>query len=287
MTPWTLILVLLVAVDDPEGHRANPVYQSLRKEGWVVGKTVVAFPEPSLADDLTADQEREALRAITGSERAVAEFTRDSVTAPFVLKSTDLKAESGAIVRQAALWFVVRASLDQIDPDPLAAGSEGKEIEVGNMRFSSRRLSEAERAARKLPSVARGDLYVHSSGVLLDRIAVSSTARITTSRTPGSRLIASRNEPKLDADPDLPNQWTPNRRGEGLGEPRVYAGGASLVKITELKSVPGALLVEARFAFEEPKDWFDGAPILRSKFSLIAQDRIRALRRELAGKASR
>jgi hypothetical protein len=44
------------------------------------------------------------------------------------------------------------------------------------------------------------------------------------------------------------------------------------------------LLVEAHFAFAEPRAWFDGAPILRSKLSLIAQDQIRRLRRELAEK---
>ena len=42
------------------------------------------------------------------------------------------------------------------------------------------------------------------------------------------------------------------------------------------------LFVEAHFVFTEPHDWFEGAPVLRSKISLIAQDRIRKLRRELA-----
>ena len=37
-----------------------------------------------------------------------------------------------------------------------------------------------------------------------------------------------------------------------------------------------------RAAFVEPNEWFQGAPILRSKFSVIAQDQIRSLRRELA-----
>ena len=34
-------------------------------------------------------------------------------------------------------------------------------------------------------------------------------------------------------------------------------------------------------AFVEPDGWFQGAPILRSKFSVAAQDQIRTLRREL------
>ena len=34
-------------------------------------------------------------------------------------------------------------------------------------------------------------------------------------------------------------------------------------------------------AFVEPDGWFQGAPILRSKFSVVAQDQIRSLRRGL------
>ena len=40
-------------------------------------------------------------------------------------------------------------------------------------------------------------------------------------------------------------------------------------------------------AFVEPDGWFQGAPILRSKFSVIAQDQIRSLRRELAKKRAK
>ena len=65
----------------------------------------------------------------------------------------------------------------------------------------------------------------------------------------------------------------PNQTVRGRGE---------LLKITRLSAVPGALLVEVHFLFTEPQEWFDGAPILRSKISLVAQDRIRSLRSELA-----
>ena len=60
-----------------------------------------------------------------------------------------------------------------------------------------------------------------------------------------------------------------------------YSGGAGVLTARTLTSVPGALLVEARFAFHEPMSWFDGAPILRSKIGVVAQDRVRRLRKEL------
>jgi hypothetical protein len=41
-------------------------------------------------------------------------------------------------------------------------------------------------------------------------------------------------------------------------------------------------MIEAHAAFFEPTAWFNGAPILRSKFAVVAQERVRALRREFA-----
>ena len=66
------------------------------------------------------------------------------------------------------------------------------------------------------------------------------------------------------------------------GPLKPYSGGISYTKISRLALQPGALLVEIHSDFIEPNDWFQGAPILRSKFSVMAQDQIRSLRRELA-----
>jgi hypothetical protein len=122
------------------------------------------------------------------------------------------------------------------------------------------------------------------TGRLLDRIHVEATDRITASKSDASWVFASRTEPKFADDKTFPNRWHPialksGREEAGKSEP--YPGGVSYVKISRLETVPGALLVEAHFAFFEPRAWFDGAPILRSKFGVVAQDRIRALRREL------
>jgi hypothetical protein len=57
-----------------------------------------------------------------------------------------------------------------------------------------------------------------------------------------------------------------------------------VTKVSELATVPGALMIEGHFAFAEPYDWFKGEPILRSKFSPVAQNQIRDLRKKLAEK---
>ena len=57
--------------------------------------------------------------------------------------------------------------------------------------------------------------------------------------------------------------------------------------MTRWKADPKIAIVEVHFAFAEPRAWFGGAPILRSKIALVAQDQIRRLRRELAERRSR
>ena len=303
MTAATLVLGL-IATSAPAappiepGHAANPVYAALREHGWTAGGTHVTFPPPTLVDRMSPDDERAALRTIAGSDRDVAELTRDSVTAPFLLKTHDLEAAEG-LIRQAALWFVVRASLNAIKPDKQAGGTgEGKTVEAGNMRFTAHRL-RAEEVVK--PDLGQNDLsdlrnrtrrgpgqsewYVHLTGRLLDRLHVEATDRITATRSDDSWVIASITDPHFDQDSSAPNRWWPlvNKEGtEEAGPASTFAGGASIVKISRLGTVPGALLIEARFAFFEPKAWFDGAPILRSKIGVVAQDRIRSLRRELA-----
>jgi hypothetical protein len=55
----------------------------------------------------------------------------------------------------------------------------------------------------------------------------------------------------------------------------------SYAKICRTDLKPGALLVEMHFAYVEPDGWFQGETALRSKLLKIAQNQVRALRKEL------
>ncbi len=292
MLPGSLLVGLALLGGAPEvapAHAANPVFRALLDEGFPLddqgGK--LSFPAPTLRDADDAEAQRAALRQVAGSEAKLGELLRDSVTAPFILKLRDETTKEGDLVRRGDLWFVVHADLDAIDPDALSrAGADGKPIEAGNMRFSSRLIDAAALKARDIaaprPGEGEGEVrswYVHVQGRLLDRIEVDATSRVTATRSAGSWVVASRTAPEFGFDNDFPNVWRPLDKDVTSS---AYAGGASYVKISRLKAAPGALLVEAHFAFVEPRAWFRGAPILRSKMGLIAQDRIRRLRRELA-----
>ena len=75
------------------------------------------LPAPRLVDGQDADAQRAALREVAGSDRALDDLLRDSVTAPYIIKVHDVKT-SGATIRAADLWFVVHADLKQVDPRP-------------------------------------------------------------------------------------------------------------------------------------------------------------------------
>lgn len=285
--PHALILLMVVAQAAP-GHDANPVFRELVTAGLAVGSTRVRLPEPTLPDGNDAEAGSAAIRQVAGDDRAARELVRDSVTAPFILKSRDVPAD-GAVIRVADLWFVVHARLEAIDPQNVARQSADKSVEAGNMRFESKLLAGDDLREHNVPVLpafeGRQEWFTHQTGRLLDRIAVDATDRVVVTRTPDSLLLATRTDPTFDRDGRSPNRWRAIARqgpAESEGPARPYSGGMSYVKITRLSSHPGALFVEAHFAFVEPLEWFGGNPILRSKIGVIAQDQIRRLRREIA-----
>ena len=285
MTPLTLGISLILLTQTPPV--ANPVLQGLLDQGIKAPGATVKLPAPSLADGRDAAASRAVLIEVAGDERSVANFVRDSVTAPFVLKTRDVPADD-ATVRVADLWFVVRGQLDEIDLDQIIGQTEPKTVEAGNMRFTSQVLPPKNLEGRKLDQLpdqaGRQEWYTRATGRLLDRINLGATDHAVSTRTNDSITVAATTSRAFDQDETYPNFWSMIARSGGketTGSPATYFGGGSYVKITNLAAEPGSLFVEAHFAFVEPKPWFSGNPILRSKFSLICQDQVRSLRREI------
>lgn len=263
-------------------HARNPVFTAVVRDGVELGGANVRLPAPLLTDGLDAEAQRAALLKLAGSERALADLLRDSVTAPFILKVHDARRDDG-IVRLIDIWFVVRGNLDEIDPRAIAAQASGQSVGAGNMEFKNRLLTAEELKARGRSPLDGRDLsrwFAHVEGRLLDRIEVTATSEAVSSRTADSLVIASRTDPGFNAPGPLANRWKPLGPGADASD-LVYRGGISYARIDRLRAPEQALIVEVHAAFIEPQAWFQGAPILRSKFAPIAQDQIRRLRREL------
>jgi hypothetical protein len=271
-------------------HVQNTVYRQVLGEGLDAGASKIRLPEPKLADGQDANAQRAALREVAGSDRDVDDMLRNSVTAPYKIRVHDKKV-AGAVVRAADLWFVVHGDLKQIDPAQEAARTDQKEVEVANMWFQTRLLKAADLSAAGHEAAGReasqNTWYSHVHARLLDRIDFAVTNQVMATQSAESAVIASRTDPSFAKAGPLANGWKPLAPAEGSkaeGPSQPYAGGISYAKISRLTVAPGALLVELHVAFLEPEGWFQGAPILRSKFGVVAQDQIRTLRRELARK---
>ena len=204
-----------------------------------------------------------------------ADLLRDSVSAPFILKAQRREGRrrrdrSGSPTSGSSSM----PSLDEIDPDKLAGpaerGQDGRgrqhavrEAASARRRAEGARARDGRRRARVVrpphgpparPDPRRGDRP--------DRRDRSRTIRGSSPRGPSRGSTTTRPYPEpLVAD-------RPKGGREEPASPKPYPGGASYVKISRLATVPGALLVEAHFAFVEPRAWFDGAPILRSKIGV-------------------
>lgn len=262
-------------------HQPNAIYRQLVGEGWDLGGRKLVLPLPLATDDQTADAERARLVELAGSERGAQELVRDSVTAPFIIKVHDEKITE-ATVRIADLWFVVRAELASLDPEKQARAAGQKRVEAANMLFETRMLTDDEIKAAGLPTqLDKASVwYAHVQGRLLDRIAIEATNEAVATRSGSSIVVGSRVSERFTGA--NATGWKPLSKDDAPGALKPYRGGVSYAKISKMASQPGMLLVESHLAFVEPDAWFRAAPILRSKLSIVAQDQIRRLRRELA-----
>jgi hypothetical protein len=271
-------------------HTRNLVFAQVLTKGVEAGGQTVKLPPPRFVDGLTAGEERAALRDVAESDRAVDEMLRDSVTAPYIIKVRDQKAP-GATIRMADLWFVVYAPLEQVDPIRELARADQKKVDVANMSFETRMLKndEIQSAGIKPADYAASKpewlAYVHAR--LLDRIEFDVTNHGAVSQSPSSIVVASLTDPAFDKAESKANCWRSVTATTTGAQKQPYSGGISYAKISRCALKPGALVVEMHVAFVEPDGWFQGAPILRSKFGVVAQDQIRTLRRELAKKRAK
>jgi hypothetical protein len=172
------------ALELESDHAQNPVFAAIVQEGFELGGINVRLPGPVLKDGQEADVQQAALLEVAGSEQARSDLLRDSVTAPFILKVRDAKADD-ATVRLVDLWFVVRGDLDRLDPLEVATQASGRAMSAGNMQFENRVLTADELAPRGKSTLTGRELsrwFVHVDGRLLDRIEVGASSEVVASR---------------------------------------------------------------------------------------------------------
>jgi hypothetical protein len=268
----------------------NPVYDELIRRGVKISpREVIRLPAPTVADGLTAAQQRQAIEAIADG-RAWEDLTRRSVNAPFVFKISKDENDSSRLGRRVDLWFVAHGDMATLENNEWLERqfkSTGNETDPDN-GATAKVLTDGDLARHglKLGPGPDGPQFVFAELTLLDRVRLAVTTRGSKHQTPESVISASMLDPHFADDPQYANRWKPVLRDDNnrryLGQSQPYFGYGSYAKATRLLDPPGAILIEYHAAFAEPEGWFNGNNYLCSKLPILAQMIVRHLRRELA-----
>jgi hypothetical protein len=268
--------------------RVNPVYRELRQSGVATGEKAWApLPPPLLADGGRADQ-RAALAAIPGRRHPVEELLRKSTVAPFEYRLQKIdRSDPEAPTYGLDVWFVAYGDLKAITKETLifqlgSASQKSTKVKI----LGKEDLTKRGVGVKSRPGVE--ECYLHLSYPLFNRVQMRMTNHAVVSYGPDSILVATRPAPAFTDDPEFPNQWRSMKKDdEGqlrLGPARRYEGNGVYLKITRLAEPEGALVVELHQVFTEPKGWFDGSNLLRSKLPLALLLEVRGLRAKLLKK---
>jgi hypothetical protein len=273
--------LLLIAAAQPAGHDAlNPLYHDLRTTGVLIGPDLRAkLPPPVVADGLDAAAQKAAITALDAGDHSWAEFTRDSPVAPQVVRIADVTpSDPAAPARRLTVGFVAHGDFDATDDEKFL----DRLLNGGRGDGAGKPVAAADLAKRNITPGER-ERFGHVGFDVLERVKLSVTGRAVWSKTGESVLAAAAIDPRFVGDADFPDQWQsltkPNGK-EKLGPAQPYTGAGLYLKVTKLAAPAGALFVEQHVVFAEPKGWFDGANLLRSKLTPVVQSNVRSMRRE-------
>jgi len=249
----------------------------------------VKLPLPLIVEGADAQTLRARLAGLPDRTVPVDELLRKSVVAPVVFGFRDVAAADTHLpVRGLDVYFVAYGQLEPVQGEKLlreTLAAVQKEAKI-------QQLSAADLARRKIELAPPGDKlsgyrYWFAEFALLDRVQLSATAQTFVSHTERSVVAASVVDARFADDEQYPNRWRPLKLDPVTGkaepgEPRVYDGCASYLRVTRLSEPADALFVEYHIVFVEPKAWFGGANVLRSKLPVLIQSQARNFRRQIS-----
>ncbi|MEM6363255.1 MAG: hypothetical protein AAF745_02430 [Planctomycetota bacterium] len=214
-------------------------------------------------------------------------FTRDSVTAPILMNFDTVESAEGTRVGHVMSFrFVAHQEFETL--------KEKGFLKTLFQDSSQREESSFEGFDNELmeefglkPQDATD--YGFATFELLKRIRIRGIFASQTTVDDDVAVTAWRLLEEKPNDSNYCSTWSPldndevGRKVEG--DRQAYAGIAGYVSMTSLAPVDstlaGACLVECHSIIHEPKQWFDGRNLLRSKLPLIVQESVRKFRRKL------
>lgn len=261
----------------------NHVYTMLQKEGVRAEGEAFLLPTPLMPDGLAADKQTAILQELC-KRIPFEKFIAANVNAPDITPHyEDLKKSSSGAIRKVDNFFVAYGDPRLLQDEEFLKSlqSEGDE---GNA--TGKLLSENDLQSRGLaPVVEKQETVAHGEFTLIEKLRLSAAFRAMWSASDESLTAAGCVDERFDKDAEFPNRWIPLKKLESgklqEGESQPYSGAGFYTKITQLKDPQGAFFVETHLVLYEPKGWFEGAPLLTSKFAIIASNRAKEVRRKL------
>ncbi|QDU21050.1 hypothetical protein [Urbifossiella limnaea] len=282
MLPLVLSAALAAPAQPPSHDAANAVYKGLLDPGLVVGPTQrVKFAPPVMADGLSAAQQKAVIEKVIGTDYPFAEFTRQSVVAPQVVRIGDARpSDPAAPARTVDVYFVAYGDFAATDDEKFL----DRLTRTGQGTGTGRSLSPADLEKRKIiiPDPKREGFGLAEFD-FLEKVRLKLTGHAAWSKTADSVAAAAEVDPRFTTDAEFPNQWKSLSKEGGaqkVGPATPYGGAGMYLKMTRLHEPAGAIFVEQHVVFAEPAGWFAGANLLRSKLPAAVQINVRAMRRE-------
>lgn len=279
--------VFLSFVSVPDDHaRLNPLYQQLCQTGVPVSKTNrIPLPAPQMPDGLKAGEQEKILRKLLDGEFNHDDFVDNSVNAPVFLMPLK-EIDTGDPKTPAFLmnlYFVVHGDINKL-VDRKTYKDTGDQDQG---KAEARELTAEELKARNIilaTDSTNSEGYGRATINIMDRVKLEVVGHGYLSKSQGSIVVASEVAEAFQKDKTYPNQWSPLKQDADNPremKPQPYSGAGYYLKLTPLLGVPGASFVECHVVFTEPKGWFNGQNLLRSKLPAVTTNRVRKFRADL------
>jgi len=273
----------------------NKVYQALITGGIASASgQQISLPKALVSGSVSTSPDFHMIEPFAMPERMRARFFRQSTASPTVLSIHEAKPK-GVRTRlyHVDIMFVVFGGIKLIESDAFLWGLGTSIMRTGatDKDFKSRFLTSNDLRKRGIQLRGADDRVIHNRIKVWDRLVVSTTSHVEVTRDENSVLTAAILDSRFVDDPEFPAHWQPVHRDNvgrlEYGQPQPYCRGGFYFRLTELCDPAGAVLVEYHQLFEEPREWFGGANLLRSKLPLLVPLGVQYFRGQLELAAKR
>ncbi len=284
---WALLAVLPIRAQGPASGD-NALFDTLVNKGIAIphGPTV-KLPAPLIAPGQSPNaQQLAAIMEKAAGNVPVELFIKSSVTAPHSYDIESVDSSKGERCAQlVSLRFIAYGNVKAAEK----ADAFRTLISANDKRGDGKQdteLSDKDLQARGItpPKRRAEETYRSIAMPLLNKVQVEGVMRSVNTVLPRAALYASMMDPRFENDMELPNRWyhvDPQAGGQKKGPSHPYSGIAGYVAVTELPEPKGAMLIEMHLLIHEPREWFDGLNLLRSKLPILLRDNVRSFRQRL------